>query len=228
MAGVAIVGESGTGKSTSLGNFPEIGIKGLNPSSTVIINVANKPLPFKGWSSKYKEGIKEKGNYLVSSDADVIASAIKFISDSRKDITDVVIDDGQYIMAFEFMARAKETGYGKFSDIGVKFNKIVQTVKDVRKDLNVFFLWHPQKDNLGNYSMKTVGKMVDDYLTPEGLFTIVLYSCVEQGNGNKMEYKFVTNNDGKYPAKSPMGMFNETYIKNDLGLVSDKIREFNN
>lgn len=75
-------------------------------------------------------------------------------------------------------------------------------------------------------SMKTVGKMINDYLTLEGLFTVILYSRVTNDN-NKIQYQFITNNDGQYPGKSPYGMFKELYIKNDLGYVSEKIDEYN-
>ena len=130
-------------------------------------------------------------------------------------------------MSFEFMKRAKENGYGKFADIGVNLGKVIEAARTSRRDLKVYFLWHPEKDNLGSLKMKTVGKMVDDYLTLEGLFSVVLYTKVEKGAEGKMSYKFVTNNDGQFPAKSPVGMFNTLYISNDLGLVSESIDKYN-
>ena len=93
MASVAIVGKSGTGKSTSISNTPELGIKGLNPKETVIINVAGKDLPIRGWKKLYTGKINEGGNYLETSDAETIARAISYISTSRKDIKSIVIDD---------------------------------------------------------------------------------------------------------------------------------------
>lgn len=227
MASIAIVGKSGTGKSTSYGNFPEYGIKGLVPKETVIINITGKYLAIKGWKSLYKGKISEGGNYLETSDPNVIEQAIKYISSSREDIKNIVIDDAQYIMAFEFMRRAKEPGYNKFTDIGVNMSKVIEAARTVREDLKVFFLWHPEFDRDFGYKMKTVGKMVDDYLTLEGLFTVVLYSTVTMGADNKPHYNFVTNNDGIYPAKSPIGMFNDLLIPNDLGLVSELIDKYN-
>lgn len=227
MSSVAIVGRSGTGKSTSYGIIPEVGIKGLNPKETVVINVSGKDLPFKGWSKVYNGKISEGGNYVESSDAAVISGAIKYISDSRKDIKSIIIDDGQYIMSFEFMRRAKESGYGKFADIGVNTSKIVDAASGTRKDLKVYFLWHPEGDGEGSFKMKTVGKMVDDYLTLEGLFTVVLYTKVSKGPDNKTLYQFVTNHDGYSPAKSPLGMFKDLYINNDLSLVSEAIDKYN-
>lgn len=226
MSCIAIVGNSGTGKSTSFGQFPELNIKGLNPVETVVINVSGKDLPFRGWKKMYTGKLSEKGNYFEGSNADQISKAITYISNERSDIKNIVIDDAQYIMAFEFMSRAKETGYGKFADIGVNMGKIIKSAKDSRRDLKVYFLWHPEQDKDSGYKMKTVGKMVDDYLTLEGLFTVVLYTKVEKVN-SKTEYKFVTNNDGEFPAKSPIGMFKEIYIQNDLGLVSETIDKYN-
>lgn len=226
MSCVAIVGKTGTGKSTSYGEFPSLNIKGLNPKETVIINVVGKDLPFRGWKQMYKGKISEDGNYFESSDALQISKAIDYVSTKRLDIKNIVIDDAQYIMAFEFMGRAKESGYGKFADIGVNMGKVVNSAKNTRKDLKVYFLWHPEQDKETGYKMKTVGKMVDDYLTLEGLFTVVLYTRVFKLN-NVVEYQFITNNDGEFPAKSPIGLFKEIYIPNDLGFVSEQIDLYN-
>lgn len=227
MPSIAIVGPSGEGKSTSYGPNPEIGIKGLNPKETVVINVAGKDLPFRGWMNMYKGDIGEGGNYLQTSDSDTIAKAIKYLSEGRKDIKNVVIDDAQYTMAFEFMKRAKEAGYGKFADIGVNANKIITEARTTRPDLKVYFLWHPEKDSNGALKMKTVGKMVDDYLTMEGLFTVILYTKVEKGANNQVKYQFVTNNDGNLPGKSPYGMFKDLYVPNDLGFITEQIDKYN-
>lgn len=223
MASIAIAGKSGTGKSTSLGQFPQLGIKGLNPKETAIINVAGKDLPFQGWKKNYN---KESKNYVETSDVDKIVLAIN-IFDQNPNIKNVVIDDAQYIMAFEFMSRAKEAGYGKFADLGVNLGKVVKAAKDTRPNLKVYFLWHPEEDKETGFKLKTVGKMVDDYLTLEGLFTVVLYTNVSKSSDGKILYQFVTNFDGKYPSKSPIGMFKDLYIANDLGFVSESIDKYN-
>ena len=227
MSSISIVGKSGTGKSTSYGSVPEVGVKGLNPKETVIINISGKDLPFKGWKQVYNGKISEGGNYVESSDANVVSNAIKYVSSERPDIKNVVVDDAQYIMAFEFMRRAKESGYGKFADIGVNMNKVIEAASATRKDLKVYFMWHPESDGEGGFKIKTVGKMIDDYLTLEGLFTVILYTKVSKGADNKMLYQFVTNNDGHFPGKSPLGMFKDIYIPNDLGSVSQIIDEYN-
>jgi hypothetical protein len=224
MAAICIAGESGTGKSTSVGQIPELGIKGLDPKETVYINVANKDLPFRGWKNKYTGEVSKGGNYLATSNSNVIAQAITYISQKRDDIKNIVIDDFQYTMAFEFMNRAKEKGYDKFTDLGVNASSVLTAAKNSSK--NVFFLWHPELDEKTEFKLKTAGKMVDTYFNPQGLFTIVLYTFTEK-EGDSITYKFVTNKDGMYPAKSPVGMFDK-YIPNDLGYVVDKIDEYNN
>jgi len=227
LSAIAVVGKSGSGKSTSIGQIPELGIKGLNPKTTVIINVAGKDLPFRGWTKVYGGDIKSGGNYIETSDAETVSKVIKYVSESRPDIKDVIIEDGQFIMSFEFMRRAKESGYGKFADIGVNMAKVLESARTTRKDLKVYFMWHPEEDKDLGYKMLTVGKMVNDYLTLEGLFTVILYTNIVKGNDNKVNYQFVTNNDGKSPAKSPVGMFKETYIPNDLAFVSQSIDQYN-
>lgn len=221
---IAIVGKSGTGKSTSYGEIPSLGIAGLNPKETVVINVSGKSLPFPGWIKKYNGSISEGGNYLETSNYDIINKAIKYIAASRSEIKNILIDDAQYIMGFEYMARAQEPGYGKYADFGVHLTSIFTTVKSIRGDINVFYLWHPDVTETG-MKMKTVGAMVDNYISLEGLFTVVLYTRIEKTD-NKINYQFITNNDGTYPAKSPVGMFSELYMKNDLGEVANLIQKY--
>ena len=160
MSSIAIVGKSGTGKSTSYGEFPELGIKGLNPKETIVINVSSKDLPFRGWKKLYKGKISEGGNYFESSDADQISKVIHYVKNNRTDIKNIVIDDAQYLLAFEYMRRAKENGYNKYVDMGVNTNKVIEAARLVGNDLKVFFLWHPEIDKDGTYKFKTVGKIV--------------------------------------------------------------------
>jgi len=164
---------------------------------------------------------------MENSDAVQISKAIEYVSSSRIDVENIIVDDAQYIAAFEFMRRAKENGYGKFADIGVNMTRVIDAARMTRKSLNVYFLWHPEQDREMGYKMKTVGKMVDDYLTIEGLFTVVLYTRVVKDNEGKVQYQFVTNSDGEFPGKSPIGLFKDLYIQNDLGLVSRLINEYN-
>lgn len=223
---VAIVGPSGEGKSTAIGNIPELGIEGLNPKETVIINVSGKPLPFKGWRKKYHGKISEGGNYLDSSDAQVIINVLEFIDNERKDVKNIVFDDMQYIMGFEFMARAKEKGYDKFSRIADVGFSPIRKARDLRSDLRVFCMYHDEVGDGGKRKIKTSGKMIDNSITMEGLFTVVLYTNVTKNADGKIEYKFQTNTDGTNSAKSPFGMFPQMYIPNDLGYVAKQIESY--
>jgi hypothetical protein len=222
MSAICIAGKSGEGKSTSIGKIPELNIEGLDPKNTVILNVTGKPLPFRGWAKNYTPLTADGGNYLNVSDSAAIAKTITHISKNRLDITNIVIDDFQFVLSFEYMNKAKENGYNKFVDLGVNFRNIINAAINCRADLKVYFLWHPEEDRDLGLQLKTVGSMINQYLTPEGLFTVILYTRVVK-EGGKMTYSFVTNNDGKYPAKSPIGMFSDLYIPNDLGVVSKAI-----
>lgn len=194
---VLILGESGSGKSTSLRNF--------EPDELVVFNVANKPLPFRKKLEKYHT---PKAHVIV-----------KGLEKLKKKC--YVIDDSQYLMAFEMFDRAKEVGYGKFTDIAVTFKNLVTYIIDsTPDDCIVYFLHHVERDETGRVKAKTSGKMLDQQLTLEGLFSIVLMARAEDG-----KYKFITQSDGYSTCKSPMEMF-ELEINNDLKAVDTAIREY--
>ena len=195
---VMILGESGTGKSASLRNFSqdEIGV----------INVCGKPLPFRNQIKDLKTD-----NYMA------IEKALK--ASSKKA---AVIDDCQYLMANEYMRQAKVTGYQKFTDIAQNFWTLVQVViRELPEDVIVYFLGHIERDANGNEKFKTIGKMLDEKITVEGMFTIVLKTSVQEG-----QYLFATRNNGSDTVKSPIGLFDEPYIDNDLKSVDTAIREY--
>ncbi len=197
---VMILGESGTGKSASLRNFSqdEIGV----------INVCGKPLPFRNQIKDLKTD-----NYMA------IEKALK--ASSKKA---AVIDDCQYLMANEYMRQAKVTGYQKFTDIAQNFWTLVQVViRELPEDVIVYFLGHIERDANGNEKFKTIGKMLDEKITVEGMFTIVLKTSVQEG-----QYLFATRNNGSDTVKSPIGLFDESYIDNDLKTVDAAIRDYYN
>lgn len=194
---VLILGESGTGKSASLRKFETEDLK--------VINVANKPLPFK--------------NKFESVSTDSYKEIIKELKLNKKKVT--VIDDAQYLMANEFMRRATERGYDKFTEIAQNFWTLVNTVKDLPDDHIVYFLAHIERDSNGNEKIKTIGKMLDEKITVEGMFTIVLKTNVTDG-----VYSFLTQNSGHDTVKSPIGMFPSYGIDNDLKYVDEKIRNY--
>jgi ABC-type dipeptide/oligopeptide/nickel transport system ATPase component len=222
----AIVGDSGSGKSTS--------IRTLDPSSTFIINVANKPLPFKGSKKNYKplvkEGEKWVGNLYHTSDVAKINQVLTLIEKSRPEIKTIIIEDAQYLMSFEAMDRATEKGYAKFSEIAANFYSILKKVIGMRDDLKVFVLTH--SENVGDalnpsLKIKTVGKMLDTVITVEGLFTYVFFTSVIRDDEGKVQYKLIAQSDGTTTAKTPLGCFEDLLIDNDLQYICNKIDEYN-
>jgi hypothetical protein len=233
---VAIVADSGFGKSTAIAKIDAIKHKGLDPKKTLVVNVKNKPLPIKGWKSSFKPIVNKEdlktGNYLATSDFGVIIDTLKYFNENRKEIINVVIDDFQYLMADSFMKDALKAGFDKFNKLAKRTYDVLNTGINMREDINFIILTHSEiveTQNFGTtYKMKTIGKMLDDKVKLEGLFTVVLYGKSTFDNKNGAQRHFVTNMDGQYPAKSPFGMFDELYIKNDLGLVIDTMNEYYN
>ena len=225
---IAVVGNSGSGKSTSLRN--------LDPTTTFIINVAGKPLPIKGYKTNYKslvqnpETRKFEGNLYNTSDVAKISQILKIIDKTRPEIKVLVIEDAQYLMAFEAMDRATEKGYEKFTQMASNFYSVLKGAMGMREDLKVCVLAHSENvgDGLNpNYKIKTLGKMIDNMITVEGLFTYVFFTTLVKDPEGKIEYKFITQSDGTTTAKTPMGCFEEFMIDNDLKYVMDKIDNYN-
>lgn len=216
---VGIVGSTGTGKSTS--------IKHLNPEETYIINVAKKELPFKGSEKLYNT---ERKNYKEVDDANEIARLLKTISDKAPHIKNIVLEDSNYVMGFTMLEKATEKGYEKFSVMAKDTVTMIRTAKQLRDDITVFYFSHPDtiedQGEIVGYKMKTSGKLIDSQINLEGLFTVVLYTNVEEKKDGTIEYSFITNRYKKLPAKSPDGMFNELKIPNNLQIVVNNISEY--
>ena len=218
-ANILIVGKSGTGKSRSIIN--------LNPSETFVINVNRKDMPFRGWRSKYTEWNKENlnGNLLNSDSHDTILKTIRYIDEKRPEIKVGIIDDFQYTMANEFMRRAKEKGFEKFTEIGEHAWKLIWECNLCRSSLVWVILSHSDENEHGEQKCKTIGKLLDDKICIEGMFTIVLNTSVERLD-EKSEYFFETQNNGRNTSKSPEGMFETQKIPNDLKFVIDSIHSY--
>lgn len=196
---VFILGHSGTGKSTSLRNFKS--------DEILHINVMRKPLPF-------------KGRFAETYNGDDYAGIAKAINDTKKKT--IVIDDAQYLMANEFMRRSFEKGYDKFTEIGYNFWTLINSVStDLPYDVIVYFLMHTDSDDAGNEKAKTIGKLLDEKITLEGMTSVVLKTAVKDG-----VYTFLTQNNGHDTVKSPLGMFSTYEIDNDLKMVDDTIRKY--
>lgn len=223
---IAIVGESGTGKSTSLRN--------LNPEETFIISTTGKPLPFRAWKKKYIpikiEGKNVSGNYYVSSKWDQILKILQIVDKMMPNIKQVIIDDFQYVLSYEFVDRATEVGYTKFSELAQHAMEILRYSEKMREDCKMIFLTHSENvgDNVNpKFVIKTVGKLLSEKVTLEGLFTYIFFTKVSEGDSGKMEYKLVTNNNGTCVAKTSFGMFEDLEIDNDLEDIIKVIDEYN-
>lgn len=230
---VGVVGPAGSGKSTSFFPSKELGISGLDPANTFVINVSGKPFPFRGWRNIYSPLTEKSGNYLNSEDANVISKAMIVVSKTRPEITNIVIDDFQYLMSFEFVEKAMIKGYDKFSEIAMHCMQVLNTGRKLRDDIKTFVLAHSEDVDLGFgvsiKKIKTVGRMVDEKIELPGLFTVLLFTKTTWSDSSKKtSYEFVTNMDNIFPAKSPYGMFKDIYIPNDLGYVATKIDEYEN
>lgn len=223
---IALVGESGSGKSTSIRN--------LDPKETFIISTTGKRPGIKGALKKYPAFTKTAdgyvGNFCTTSSVETIAKVLQYINNKRPDIKVVVIDDYQYIMGFEAMDKADQKGYEKFTQMAQHAYQVLKSAMNMRDDLYVVVSTH--SENTGDrinpfYKIKTLGKMIDSTITLEGLFTYVLFTAIQRDDEGNPSYKFMTNSDGTTTGKSPMGLFDELYIDNDLKLVIDRIEEYN-
>ena len=194
---VMVYGQSGTGKSTSLRNF--------EPEDVCIINVSGKPLPFR---KKFNTNNTDSYTKILMNLPNVTKPSI-------------VIDDATYLMVNEFMRNAKVTGYQKYTDMAYNFNNLIDAAAELPEDKIVYFLGHSDQADDGREHFKTIGKMLDNYVTLEGKFTIVLKTMVKDG-----EYFFATQNNGQDTVKSPMGLFESAIIPNDLKAVDTAIREY--
>lgn len=198
---VYVLGRSGTGKSFSMRNFEkdELGV----------VNVQGKILPFKG-----------SGSFDIVN-TDDSSSIVKSIKDMAKKHKAIVVDDFQYVMANEFMRRATERGYDKFTEIARHAWDIADCVRTLPADVIVYVLCHTDTDQDGFEKLKTIGKLLDEKIVLEGMSTIVLKTAVSDG-----QYMFLTQNSGKDTVKSPSGMFPTYAIDNDLKYVDQKIRNY--
>lgn len=198
---ILIMGESGTGKSTSMRNF--------SADEIAIVNPVEKPLPF-------------RGKFDTLNGATESRKITQFMDDQvSKGKKVIVVDDFQYILSVPYMNRIKEAGWDKWNDFGDNYFTILNHVAELPDDVNVYFLTHTETLENGITTIKLIGKLLREKITIEGLFTIVLQTQVNEGN-----YYFLTQNSGKNTVKSPMGMFNDYSIENDLKFVDDTIRNY--
>lgn len=198
---VYVLGRTGTGKSYSMRNFPK--------KELAVFNVQGKILPFRD-SAEIEQ--------ISTDDYGIIVNGLE---DYSKNYKSIVVDDFQYLMANEFMRRAYENGWDKFTEIGRHAWDIADKVRELPPDVIVYVMCHTDTDNEGTERLKTIGKLLDEKIYLEGMSTIVLKTHVADG-----KYSFLTQNNGKDTVKSPADMFPSYAIDNDLYYVDQKIREY--
>ncbi len=206
-----ILGDSGSGKTASLMN--------LDPSTTLLIQSEKKDLPFrpKGWEAFNKDNLQ--GSINVNNDYMSIKAAMSGAVKAGKKV--IVVDDTNYLMMGEEFRRVKETGFGKFAEMALHFLDLMQYAKSLPDDVIVVFLAHSQTSIDGRVSIKTTGKMLDEKVVVEGLFTMVMMCKVREG-----KHYFETKTNGNTPSKMPMGMFDSNEIENDLKMVVQTINDY--
>lgn len=204
-----IIGESGTGKTASLRN--------LDPADTLLIQPVRKPLPFRNpaWAYFDREHARAGNVFVTDRSAEIVALM------RRTARSVIVLDDFQYVLANEFMRRSEEKGYDKFSDIGRHAWDILNAANDMPAHVRVYVIGHTQADELGHTKVKTIGRLLDEKIVVEGMFTIVLRTVVQNG-----VYLFSTRNNGSDTVKSPMGMFEHELIDNDLASVDAAVVDY--
>lgn len=198
---VLIMGESGSGKTSSLRN--------CNPETTAICSPEKRTLPFRS---------KIEMLYGVTDSKEIIKWVKEMVAAGKKDI---IIDDFQYILAIPYMNRIKETGWDKYNDFGANYFDLIDMCKELPDDVIVYYMTHLETLDNGLTTVKLIGKLLREKITIEGLFTIVLRTSVSEG-----KYYFLTQNSGNDTVKSPFDMFPSYAIDNDLKYVGDKIRNY--
>ena len=197
---VMVIGQSGTGKSTSLRNFKK--------GECSVINVSKKPMPF-----PCELNVANVGNY------DTIKTLLQ-----KTEAPSIVIDDCTYLLVNEYMSKADERGYDKYTAMAKSFWDLLNfCINELPDNKIVYFLGHSEKGDDGREHFKTVGRMLDNVCVLEGYCTVVLKTVVEDGN-----YYFSTKNNGYDTVKAPMGMFEHDRIPNDLKAVDEQIRKYFN
>lgn len=195
---VMVMGQSGTGKSTSLRNFKK--------GEASVINVSHKPLPFRC-----------ELNVISTGDYQTIKALLQ-----KTQSKSIIIDDATYLIVNEYMGKADERGFDKYTTMAKNFWELMNfCINELDDDKIVYFLGHSEKGDDGREHFKTVGKMLDNTVVPEGYCTVVLKTVVEDG-----KYYFSVHNNGYDTVKTPFGMFEEERIDNDLKAVDVRLRDY--
>jgi hypothetical protein len=228
---IAIVGKSGTGKSTSLEN--------LDPATTAIITPYKNDLPFQGWEENYTplSTTKGTGNLIHTNNISDLKSIITYIVKKRSDITNIVVEDLTHfqtakITSQEFRNRKQgNEAFAKWQDLAadVKDNLLPENIGELDRDVYLIHVYHAEENDANELDIKVVGKMLKEKIDLASYYNYVLYTTVLPYDSSKDpsdRFKFVVNNDGVHLAKTPKGLFTDMYIPNDINAVITRIKEF--
>ena len=218
---ILICGKTGTGKTTA--------IRTLDPKETIILRVINRTLPFK-FAGKYG---KEQKNLYLTQTYDEVLKGLEW-ANKQPNIKNVIITDGTYIIRQEYFKKANQTGYNKYTEFAMHMQQILKAIQNLRDDIKVFMEYHVESNvtdsGATEYKPSTVGKLLDSQYNILENIDIVLFAS-PQYEDKEIKYGFYTNRTldrvgAEIPAKSPLGMFDEMFIPNDLALVAKKIDEY--
>ena len=194
---ILLIGASGTGKSTSLRNFTR--------DEVAVVNVLGKPLPFK--------------SDIKAPQCDDYAKILKAIDDTKKKT--VVIDDAGYLITNEFMGKSSIKGFDKYNEMANNFFNLINGIKKLKGGKTVYIIMHEDTNEDGDVKPKTIGKLLDDKVNLQGMFTICIRSMFENGN-----YIFRLKTNGQDCVKTPFGMFENDEMENDLKAFDKVVREY--
>lgn len=194
---VLLIGQSGSGKSTSLRNFTK--------DEVAVVNVLGKPLPFK--------------SDIKAPKCDDYASILKAIAGTKKKT--IVIDDANYLITNEFMNKSTVKGFDKYNEMGNNFFNLINGIKNIEGGKTVYLIMHEDTDENGNVKPKTIGKLLDDKVNIQGMFTVCIRSMFDNGN-----YIFRLKTNGQDCVKTPFGMFENDTMENDLKEFDKVVREY--
>ena len=208
---ILILSESGKGKSTSIRN--------LDPDKTMVIQAYKKRLPFKHdeWKTWNKE--TQKGSLFTATNFATVEAVLLKMDKAGKEV--VIIDDFVYLISGKVLDDTAIKGFDKWNELGLAFMHLMETIDNLRDNMRVYILTHTDTNDMGQVKMKTAGKLIDNLITPAGLFTIVLGMAKTDDQAF-----FITNGSTMDPYKSPMDMFKDKQIPNDLKVVDETVCKF--